>query len=142
MTTSVGAGGQSGTRGKHLSGFLLATRTKYCLLRRRQGVSSRPYPRRNQRLMIPIGPVWPPGTKSTWPLRRSISQKTKVLPILHFAFFNLQFVFSFLAPRYSRFTIHSPGSLHFVIFPLCSLLYALCFFPFDTQILTSAGQQW
>ena len=139
MTTSVGAGGQSGTRGKHRSGFLLATRTKYCLLRRRQGVSSRPYPRRNQRLMIPIGPVWPPGTKSTWPLRRSISQKTKVLPILHFAFFNLQFVICLLFPCSSLLATHA---LRFILPAPCTLSYspyALCSMPsaFSPLILKS-----
>ena len=75
----MGPGGQSGPRRKHRSGFLLATRTKDCLLRRRRGVSSPPDPRRNQRLMIPSGPVWPPGPGSPWPLHPNFLQRAKMI---------------------------------------------------------------
>jgi len=84
----LGPGGQAGTRRKHRSGFLLATRTKACLLRRRRGGSSPPYLRRNQRLMIPSGPVWPPGPGSPWPLRPNFLQRAKMLRIWHFSLLN------------------------------------------------------
>jgi len=81
-TPLFGPGGQAGPRRKHRLGCSLATEIKVCFLRRRRGVFTPPYPRRNQRLMIPSGPVWLPGPGSTWPLRHSFFQRTKVLPFL------------------------------------------------------------
>jgi hypothetical protein len=73
----LGPGGQNGTRRKHRSGCSLATEIKVCFRPRRRGVSSPAHPRRNQRLMIPSGPVWPPGPGSTWPLRHSFFKGLK-----------------------------------------------------------------
>jgi len=56
-----GPGGRNGTRRKRRLGCLLAPKIQVCFRRGRRGVSSPPSPRRNQRLMIPSGPVWPPA---------------------------------------------------------------------------------
>jgi len=54
-------GGRSGTRRKHRLGCSLDSRIQACFRWMRRGASSPPHPRSYQRLMIPSGPVWPPG---------------------------------------------------------------------------------
>jgi hypothetical protein len=82
-TPLFGPGGQAGTRRKLRLDFPLPPRIKARFLRRRRGRFSPPHSRRNQRLMIPNGPVWPPGPGITWPWRHTFLQRTKVLPIFN-----------------------------------------------------------
>jgi len=74
-------------------------RIKACFLRRRRGVFSPPHSRRNKRLMIPSGPVWPPNPGIPWPWRHAFLQRTKVLQHLYFSHWRLfrisRFVFQF-----------------------------------------------
>jgi hypothetical protein len=60
-THLFGFGDQAGTRRKNRLGSPFSPRMKARFLQRRRGVSPPPHPRRNKRLMIPSGPVWPPN---------------------------------------------------------------------------------
>src|SRR4030043_421295 len=74
-------GGLGGTRWKHRLGFHLATRNPARFRRRRRGAFSPPHPRRNQCLMIPSGPIRPPGHEFPRPLRTTSFQRAKGLQI-------------------------------------------------------------
>jgi len=70
-TPRFGPGGQAGTRRKQRLGFPFSPRIKARFRPRGRGVLSPPPPRRNRRLMIPGGPVWPPGPGIPWPWRHT-----------------------------------------------------------------------
>jgi hypothetical protein len=96
-----GPGGRVGTRRKHRRGCPLAPRNHACTLRRR-----RPAPRRNQRLLIPSGPIWVPGPGIPGPADTLFFKERKC-----YDFFNSRKIPGFPPARNYRLLANSPKFL-------------------------------
>ena len=83
LTASVGARGPERNAPEASVGRPIGHEDQSLFPTEEAGVFSPPHPRRNMRLIIPSGPVWPPGPGTTWPLRHSFYQSTEVLPCFY-----------------------------------------------------------
>src|SRR4030042_5359617 len=77
---SVLAGGPGRYAPEASAGISLFMVSSLNLRRRRRKASAPPYPRRNQRLMVPGILDWPPGHGLPWPLRRTFGPPTLATP--------------------------------------------------------------